>query len=189
MAKRVFNHQEAQCSCKGRAVHMPRQSCLGCGHTDRPPPFFQNTKTQNRILPSYGRVGQNVYLTGIIHRRSCTHRCLEITSTMRRCFLVTSSMSRHIKENETTNKNHSFHMKRNKNRPLKQEKNFSFHLGKKRLIPITNKRWGAEIRGHLYVHGVQRDLEQIVNKIVADRAKGVLVATGLSSGNPHGEVL
>ena len=45
-----------------------------------------------------------------------------------------------------------------------------------------NKHWGAERWGHLYVHGSQRDSERIVNKIISDRAKGVLVLTGLGSG-------
>ena len=44
-------------------------------------------------------------------------------------------------------------------------------------------------RGHLYVHGAERDSERIVNKIIADRAKGVLVLTGLGSGEADGEVL
>ena len=52
-----------------------------------------------------------------------------------------------------------------------------------------NKHWGVERWGHLYVHGAQRDSERIVNKIIADRAKGVLVLTGLSSGEARGEVL
>ena len=34
-----------------------------------------------------------------------------------------------------------------------------------------NKHWGAERRGHVYVHGAQRDSERILNKIFADRAK------------------
>ena len=42
-----------------------------------------------------------------------------------------------------------------------------------------NKHWGPETWGHLYVHGGKRDLERMVNKIIADRAKGVLVLTGL----------
>ena len=137
MAKRLFNHQRMQLSCKREAVHMPRQSLLGWGHTNRPTPFFQNTKTQNRILTSYDRIGQNVYSTCTIYRRNCTHRCLEITSTMPRCILVTSTMSRHIEKNETRNQNPSFHMKRKKNVHSNEKKNCSFHLGKKRLIPIT----------------------------------------------------
>ena len=52
-----------------------------------------------------------------------------------------------------------------------------------------NKHWGAERWGHLYVHGAERDSERIVNKIIADRAKGVLVLTGLGSGDARGEVL
>ena len=52
-----------------------------------------------------------------------------------------------------------------------------------------DKHWGAQQWGHLYVHGSNRDLERIVNKIIADRAKGVLVLTGLSSGDAHGEVM
>ena len=52
-----------------------------------------------------------------------------------------------------------------------------------------NKHWDAEKWGHLYVHGSQRDSERIVNKIIADRAKGVLVLTGLGSGDALGEVL
>ena len=52
-----------------------------------------------------------------------------------------------------------------------------------------NKHWGAERWGHLYVHGAQRDSERIVNKIITDRAKGVLVLTGLGSGDAHGKVL
>ena len=52
-----------------------------------------------------------------------------------------------------------------------------------------NKHWGTERWGHLYVHGAQRDSELIVNKIIADRAKGVLVLTGLGSGDAPGEVL
>ena len=42
-----------------------------------------------------------------------------------------------------------------------------------------NNYWGAERWGHLYVHRAQLDSERIVNKIIADRAKGVLVLTGL----------
>ena len=45
-----------------------------------------------------------------------------------------------------------------------------------------NKSWGAERWGHLYVHGAQHDSERIVNKSIADGAKGVLVLTGLGSG-------
>ena len=75
---------------------------------------IQNTNTQNRILTSYGRIGQNVYLTGTIHCRNCTHPCLEITSTIPRCALVKSTTSRHIEKNETGNKNRKFHMKRKK---------------------------------------------------------------------------
>ena len=52
-----------------------------------------------------------------------------------------------------------------------------------------NKHWGAERWGHLYVHGAQRDSERIMNKSIADGAKGVLVLTGLGSGDTHGEVL
>ena len=43
--------------------------------------------------------------------------------------------------------------------------------------------------GHLYLHGAQRDTERIVNKTIDDRVKRVLVLTGLSSGDPPGEVL
>ena len=77
------------------------------------------------LLTSYGRIDQHVYSTGTIHRRKCTHCCLEITSTMPRCFLVTSTMSRHIEKNETRNKNRSFHMKRKK----------------KSFIETRKKRW------------------------------------------------
>ena len=52
-----------------------------------------------------------------------------------------------------------------------------------------NKHWGAGRRGHLYVHGAQQDSERIVNKFIADRAKRVLVLTGLGSGDARGEVL
>ena len=52
-----------------------------------------------------------------------------------------------------------------------------------------DKHWGAERWGHLYVHGAQPDSERIVNKIIADRAKGVLVLTGLTSGDARGKVL
>ena len=52
-----------------------------------------------------------------------------------------------------------------------------------------NKHWGTERWDHLYVHGAQRDSERIVNKIIADRAKGVLVLSGLGSGDTRGEVL
>ena len=52
-----------------------------------------------------------------------------------------------------------------------------------------NKHWNAERWGHLYVHGAKRDSERIVNKIIADRAKGVLVLTGLGSGAARCEVL
>ena len=52
-----------------------------------------------------------------------------------------------------------------------------------------NKHWGAEMWGHLYVQGAQRDSEKIVNKIIADRAKGVLVVTKAGSGDACGEVL
>ena len=52
-----------------------------------------------------------------------------------------------------------------------------------------NKHWGAERWGHLHVHGAHRDSERIVNKTLADRAKGVLVLTGLGSGDACGEVL
>ena len=54
---------------------------------------------------------------------------------------------------------------------------------------VWNKHWGAEEWGHLYVHGGQRDSEPVVNKIIADRAKGVLVLTGPGSGDVRGEVL
>ena len=39
------------------------------------------------------------------------------------------------------------------------------------------KHWGAERWGHLYVHGTQRDSEKIVNKIITEIAKGVLMLT------------
>ena len=52
-----------------------------------------------------------------------------------------------------------------------------------------NKHWGAERWGHLYVHGAKRDSEQIVNEIIAERAKGVLVLTRHGSGDARGEVL
>ena len=52
-----------------------------------------------------------------------------------------------------------------------------------------DKHWGAQRWGHLYVHGAQRDSERIVNQIIADRAKGVLVLTGLGLEDAHGEVL
>ena len=52
-----------------------------------------------------------------------------------------------------------------------------------------NKHWGAERWGHLYVPRAQRDSERIVNETIADRAKGVLVVTGLGSGDARGEVL
>ena len=51
-----------------------------------------------------------------------------------------------------------------------------------------NKHWGAERWGHLYVHGAERDSVRIVNTIIAKRAKGVLVLTGLGSGAARGEV-
>ena len=54
---------------------------------------------------------------------------------------------------------------------------------------MWNKHWGAEIWGHLYVHGAQQDWERTVNKIVDDRAKGVLFATGHRSADAHGKVL
>ena len=52
-----------------------------------------------------------------------------------------------------------------------------------------NKHWGPERWGHLYVHRAQRDSERIVNKIIADTAKGALVLTGLGSGDARGEVI
>ena len=52
-----------------------------------------------------------------------------------------------------------------------------------------NKHWAAERRGHLYLHGAQRDSERIVKKIIADRAKGVLMVTGIGSGDGREEVL
>ena len=52
-----------------------------------------------------------------------------------------------------------------------------------------DKHWGVKRWGHLYVHGAQRDPERIVNKIIANRAKGVLVLTGLGSRDAHGEVV
>ena len=51
------------------------------------------------------------------------------------------------------------------------------------------KHWGAERWGHMYVHGAQQDSERIVNKIIAHRAKRVLVLTQLGSGDAIGEVL
>ena len=54
---------------------------------------------------------------------------------------------------------------------------------------MWNKHWGAEIWGVLYVHGAKRDSGQIVKKIIADRAKGVLVLTGPGSGDARGEIL
>ena len=54
---------------------------------------------------------------------------------------------------------------------------------------MWNTHWGAERWGHLYVHGAQRDSERVVKKIFADRAKVVLVLTGLGSGDSRGEVL
>ena len=52
-----------------------------------------------------------------------------------------------------------------------------------------DKHWGAHRCGHPYVHGAQQSSERIVNKIIANRAKGVLVPTRLGSGDAHGEVL
>ena len=52
-----------------------------------------------------------------------------------------------------------------------------------------DKHWGAQRWGNLYVHGAHRDPERIVNKIIADRIKGISVLTGLGSGDAHGEVL
>ena len=52
-----------------------------------------------------------------------------------------------------------------------------------------NKHWGGKRRGHLYVHGAQQDSERTPNKIIADRAKGLLVLTGLVSGDARGEVV
>ena len=52
-----------------------------------------------------------------------------------------------------------------------------------------NKHWGAAEWGHLYVHGAQRDSERIVKQIIADRAKRVLVLTGLGSGDARGKAL
>ena len=52
-----------------------------------------------------------------------------------------------------------------------------------------NKHWGAEMWGNLYLHGAEGDSEGIVNKFIANRAKGVLVLTGLCSGDARGEVL
>ena len=39
-----------------------------------------------------------------------------------------------------------------------------------------DKHWGAQGWGHLYLHGAQRDSEQIVNKMIADGAKKSLGA-------------
>ena len=47
-----------------------------------------------------------------------------------------------------------------------------------------NKHGGAERWGHLYVQGTRRNSERIANKIMVDRAKGVLL-----SGDARGEVL
>ena len=52
-----------------------------------------------------------------------------------------------------------------------------------------NKHWGAERWGYLYVHRAERDSERIVNKIIANRAKGLSVLTGLGSGDARGVVL
>ena len=52
-----------------------------------------------------------------------------------------------------------------------------------------DKHWGAETWGHLYVQRAQQGLERIMNKIIADRAKGVLVLTRLGSGDTRGEVV
>ena len=64
-------------------------------------------------------------------------------------------------------------------------------IHERRTVPALgwNKHWGADRLGHPYVHGAKRDSERIVNKIIADRAKGVLVLTGLGSGDARGEVL
>ena len=48
---------------------------------------------------------------------------------------------------------------------------------------------GAERWGHLYAHGAHADWVRIINKIIADRAKGVLVQTRAGSRDAHGEVL
>ena len=47
---------------------------------------------------------------------------------------------------------------------------------------VCNKHWGAERWGHLYVQRAQRDSEWIVNEIIADRGKRLLVPTGVGSG-------
>ena len=52
-----------------------------------------------------------------------------------------------------------------------------------------DKHWGTEKWGHMYAHGAPQDSERIVKKIIADRAKGVVVLTGLGSGDAHGKVL
>ena len=44
-----------------------------------------------------------------------------------------------------------------------------------------SKHWGFKDRGPMYWHGAEGDTRRTVNKIVADRAKGILVATGIGS--------
>ena len=80
-----------------------------------------------------GGIGQNVYSMGTIHRRNCTHRRLEITSTMPRCFLVKSTMSRDIEKSDKRKINHPFHMKRKKKCSLKREKKIAHFIWAKKV--------------------------------------------------------
>ena len=42
-----------------------------------------------------------------------------------------------------------------------------------------SKHWGLKERGPMYWHGAQEDTRRTVNKIIADRAMGILVVTGI----------
>ena len=44
-----------------------------------------------------------------------------------------------------------------------------------------SKHWGLKEWGPMYWHGAQEDTRRMVNKIIADRAMGILVVTGIGS--------
>ena len=44
-----------------------------------------------------------------------------------------------------------------------------------------SKHWGLKEWGPMYWHGVQEDTRRTVNTIIADRAMGILVVTGIGS--------
>ena len=49
------------------------------------------------------------------------------------------------------------------------------------LDSVWSKHWGLKEWGPMYWHGAQEDTRHTVNKIIADRAMGIVVVRGIGS--------